>query len=128
MSFMATTRVAVLRGTTSNALGDEVETNTGGAVVDGLSDIPASLIERSKGVYDPATNTRRTVRVITCRLAVSVGHPTTGAIVPVALLEGDRIKDNVTGRIYALSEKTAVPRALSGQSSLTLDLKDTAST
>jgi hypothetical protein len=117
----------VLRGSSTNGLGDEVESNADASIVAGLSDIPASIIERSKGVYDPASNTRRTVRVITGRLAVSVGHPTTGAPTPVALLEGDRIKDKVTGRIYALSEKTAVPRALSGQSSLTLDLKDTAS-
>lgn len=127
MSFLATTRVAVLRGTTESPLGDEVETNDATAVVAALADIPASLIEKSKSVYDPASGARRTVRVITCRVPVSVGHPATGEPTVVELEEGDRIRDNSTGRIYAFAEYVAVPRALSGQSSLTLDLKATAS-
>lgn len=127
MTFLATTRIAILRGVTTNALGDDVEGNTDASIVSGLSDIPASLIERSKTVWDPASNTRRTVRVVTCRVPVAIGHPATGVSTPVVVLEGDRIKDNNTGRIYAFSEAVAVPRALSGQSSLTLNLEANAS-
>lgn len=121
---LATTRVAVLRGTTESPLGDEVETD---AVVTALRDIPASLIERSRNVFDPSSQTRRTVRVITCRIPSAVGHPDTGVITPVALQDGDRIRDNVTGRVYALSEQIVVPRSIAGQASITLDLKATAS-
>lgn len=127
MTFLATTRIAIIRGTTQNTLGDWVETNDDSAIVAALADIPASLVERSKSVYDPASGTRRTIRVITCRVPLSVGHPATGVVTPVALLEGDRVKDKSTGRIYAFDESMTVPRALSGQSSLTLDLRATAS-
>lgn len=125
--FLANTRVAVIRGITESTLGDEVETNGAEGIVAAFADMPAALTERSRSVFDPATGTRRTVRVITCRIPVSVGHPTTGVITPLVLLEGDRIKDNNTGRIYALDEHVAVPRNLAGMSSLTLDLKATAS-
>ncbi len=45
----------------------------------------------------------------------------------MTLEEGDRIKDTRTGRIYALDNFTTVPRTIAGMSSLTLDLRDTAS-
>lgn len=127
MTFLANTRVAVLRGSTTSPLGDEVDDNGAGSVVAAFADIPASLIERSRGVYDPATGTRRTVRVITCRVPASVPHPDTGVLNALVLEEGDRIKDTRTGRVYALNETVAVPRSLAGMSSLTLDLRDNAS-
>lgn len=127
MTFLATTRVAIIRGTTENALGDEVESNGNDAVVTALRDLPACLVETTKNVYDPATATRRTVRLVTCRVPAAITHPDTGAATPVQLVEGDRVRDNVTGRIYAFNEAKTVPRALSGQSSLTLDLRATAS-
>lgn len=127
MTLVANTRVAILRGSSENDLGDEVDNNSAGQIVAAYADMPASLIERSKSVYDPASGARRTVRVITCRVPVSVGHPDTGVPTAVVLEEGDRVKDTRTGRIYAFSEDTAVPRSLAGMSSLTLDLKDTAS-
>jgi hypothetical protein len=126
-AFLATTRVAILRGGEPDTLGDEIEDNDDGAIVEGLDDVPASIIETTKRVYDPSTGTRRTVRNITGRMPVQVGHPSTGEPVIVELQDGDRIRDNVSGRIYALSEHTDVARDLSGASSLTLDLKDTAS-
>lgn len=128
---LANTRVAILRtpgeggNDQTDALGDPLIDNSEDAIVDGLGDVPAGLIERQRSVWDPSTMTRRTVRVVTCRLPVSVGHPTTGAIVPMTLLDGDRIRDNNTGRVYALAEQTTVPHSLAGMSSLTLDLKDT---
>jgi len=124
--FLATTRVAVLRGTTTTDLGDDAEDNTDDALVDGLTDVPASLIERNKSVYDPASGTRRTVRVIVCRIPPSVPHPDTGVVTAVSLLEGDRIKDLRTGRVYAIDESVEIPRSLAGMSSFTLDLRDTA--
>ncbi len=122
--FLATTRIAVLRGTTESLLGDEVDDNTDAAVVDGLSSVPASLTQRSKSVWDPASQTRRTVRVITVQVLTAARHPETGARVPVVVLDGDRIKDLTTGNVYALRESTGVARNLAGQTSLTLDLID----
>jgi len=132
VTFLATTRVAVLRNDpdapgAESPLGDEVEQNDAGAIVPALADMPAELIERSKGVYDPATNTRRTVRYVACRIPVAVADAETGDRIEVALAEGDRLKDLRTGIIYAIEEHVAVPRSLAGQSSLTLDLRATAS-
>lgn len=127
MTFTATTRVGILRGTTTDALGDVVDNMTDSALVAILASVPASLIETSRNVYDPATGQRRTVRYMTCRLPATVAHPGTGARTPVTILEGDRVKDWSTGRIYALSEKVTVARSLAGQSSITLDLQDVTS-
>lgn len=126
MTFLATTRVAVLRGTAETALGDEVDANDAGNVVAALADIPASLIERSRSAYDPASGERRTVRVITCRIPTYVAHPSTGVRTAVVLEDDDRIKDTRTGRVYALKSTLYTPRSLAGMSSLTLDLRDTA--
>lgn len=120
---LATTRIAVIRGSEAHPMGFEVE---GTDPVPSLADIPASLIERSRGVWDPSTETRRTVRTMTCRLPVATPHPATGESVAVQLEEGDRIRDNRTGIIYAVNEKTEVPRSLAGAAHLTLDLKATA--
>lgn len=113
MTFLATTRASVLRGTTTDALGDEVDAN-GGSPVAGYDDLIASIVERRTSVYDPASGTRRTVRFYSCRLPYFV-----------VLAEGDRIKDNNTGEIFAITEKVTVPRSLAGQSSLTLKLTKT---
>ena len=111
MTFLATTRVAVIRGGSTDPLGDEIDANGGSAVV-GYESLPASIIERAKAVYDPASGTRRTVRVVTGRIPAGV-----------KLLEGDRIRDNTTRVVYAISESAAVARSIAGMSSLTLDLK-----
>lgn len=124
-TFLATTRVALLRGSTENALGDEIDDVGDGAIVDGLGDIPASLIEKSKRVQDPSTGTWRTVRYLRCQLPVSVGHPTTGAPLATSVQNGDRIRDNRTGYVYAIDERVQVSRTIAGTSSLTLDLRAT---
>lgn len=112
MTYLATTRGALMRGSTTNATGDEVDDT--GAPVAGWDDFPVGLVEKSKAVYDPASGTRRTVRVVAARVPVAL---------PVA--EGDRLRDNRTGIIYAIVEQVVVPRSLAGQSSRTLDLKRT---
>lgn len=111
MGYLATTRGAILRGTTTDALGDEIDAN-GGTPLIGFVDMPVGLVETSKDVYVPATGTRRTVRKLIARVDPRY--------VP---LEGDRLRDNRTGTIYAIDEHVAVPRSLAGQSSLTLDLR-----
>lgn len=106
---MATTRAALVRGTTINALEDEVDDNA--TPVEGFDDFAAAITETSRAVYDPASGERRTVRVVTGRVPANL---------PVQ--DGDRIRDNRTGTIYPIGEFTLVPRSVAGQSSLTLDL------
>jgi hypothetical protein len=108
---LATTRIAVLRGTTTNDLGDEVDSTE---PVDGLGDVPASLIEKSKGVQDEASGTWRSVRYLKCRVSPRLD-----------IREGDRIRDNRTGNIYFIDELTRTPRGIAGAGTLSLDLTDT---
>lgn len=111
---IATTRVAVLRtaAPTTDTLGDETYEND--TDVAGYEDLPASIIEASRTVQDPATGTVRTVRQYTGRLPGNI-----------ELREGDRIRDNRTGRIYSIVEDEHTPRGISGRSSLTLTLRRT---
>jgi len=114
MTFLATTKVALLRGTMLDH-GDEVDDNR---IPDALVTLPgnktatpASLIQKSKNVQDPSSGTWRKVSYMRCQLS-----PTT----PVQ--DGDRIIDLRTFIIYSITDSTAVPRSLAGQASLTLDL------
>ncbi len=120
---LATTRGALLRGTTEDALGDEFDNNTTplivrdekGNVIGDWSDFPLSLIERETREQDPASNTWRTVRYFAGRVPADV---------PVD--EGDRIRDNRDGKIYAVDSIRSEPRSLSGRSSVSLKLRRTA--
>lgn len=109
--YLATTRGSVMRATTSDVggHGDTLDSNL--VPVAGLSDAPISLVERSKGVQDPDTHTWRTIRYLECQ-------------VPPAwvLQQGDRIRDDRTGTVYAIASATRVPRSLAGQSSHRLEL------
>jgi hypothetical protein len=69
-----------------------------------MTNAPISLIERSKNVQDPDTHTWRTIRYLeaSCRR-----HG--------CLQRGDRIRDDRTGTMYAISSATRVPRSLAGQ-------------
>lgn len=79
------------------------------------SDFPLSLIERETREQDPASNTWRTVRYFAGRVPADV---------PVD--EGDRIRDNRDGKIYAVDSIRREPRSLSGRSSVSLKLRRTA--
>lgn len=109
---VATTRAALLRGTTTDELGDEVDTNT--APVPGFEDFPVSIIEKDATEFDQASATWRSVQKLIGRAAADV---------PVD--EGDRIKDLRDGRIYAVDNVRRTPRGLSGRSSVTMRLRRT---
>lgn len=108
---VATTRAALIRGTTTDDLGDEID---GASVVPGFSDFPISIIEREAREYDPDSNTWRTVRKLYGR--------TSWRITPAP---GDRIKDLRDDVVYAIGEITRTARGLSGRSSVTMGLKRT---
>lgn len=110
----ATTRGALLRGeTTEDVLGDEIEDNA--TPVATFEDFPISIIERDVREFDQASNTWRTIRRLFGRVPSNV---------PVQ--NGDRIRDNRDGLIYAVDGFTATPRGISGRSSVTLNLRRTA--
>lgn len=115
MTFLATTRGALLRGeTTEDALGDEVEDNGRNAIVKGFENFPLSIIERGSSEFDQASNQWRSIRILVGRVPANV---------PVD--EGDRIKDLRDGAIYALDNFKRTPRGISGQSSVSMTLRRT---
>lgn len=110
---LATTTAAIYRGTKPNGLGDDVDDNTTPVV--GLESFPASIIERSRRVQDPASGIWRSVRY-------SAGRPLDPSL---DIRDGDRLKDLTTGDIYAIDEITRTPRTLGGGATLLLDLRNT---
>ncbi|MET9517419.1 hypothetical protein [Streptomyces sp. NPDC002994] len=105
---IATTLVSVLRGTETDAFGDEKDTATVAA-----SGIPAELVESTRRAQEPATGTPRIIRTHICRVP-----PTTD------VTETDRIKDQVTAEIYIVVSVTKNANPVMAQP-LRLDLKRT---
>ncbi len=85
--------ISILRGTGVNALGDIVD-----ARIPVYTGIGAYLGERSKTVFDPATQTPRTVRSIVC-------------VVPswTDVFSSDQILDETSQYIYAIEDVTHPP-------------------
>jgi hypothetical protein len=112
---IATTRGELYRGTTQDALGDEVDDNsTPIEIRAGRTDFPVSIIEAERREYDEASNAWRTVRYYAGRVS---------AVVPVKA--GDRIKDLYSGAFYVVDEAERMARGISGRSSVTLTMKRT---
>jgi hypothetical protein len=85
MLAIATTRVSILRGTTTDGYLDVVDNGTVAA-----SGIPASLLEQTRSSTRRADRRPQTVRSYACRLPASTDiHP------------DDRIRDERTGLVYA---------------------------
>lgn len=108
MTALATTRVSVLRGTTTDVFGDEIDASTVRA-----SGIPASLIEASRQAQQPVTGTPRIIRSHVCR--VPPGTDVT---------EDDRIRDDMTSEVYIVVSVTRNANPVMAQP-LRLDLKRT---
>lgn len=87
MMGLATGRFSVLRGSTLNDYGDEVDGTT-----PALSGIGGSVIERSRKVFNPADGRVSTIRELTGRFP----HGTD-------IQDGDRIKDEKTGEIFVVA-------------------------
>lgn len=112
---LATTRAALLRGsTTENVFGDEVVDNSGAAIVADWDDFPVSIIERETREFDAASNAWRTVRYFAGRVPSDL---------PVD--DGDRIRDNVTGDVYAIVSFKRARRSLAGRAYTTIKLRRT---
>jgi hypothetical protein len=85
MMGMATTTISILRGTSTDAFGDEIDSATV------IATIPASIIEQSRVSWSPADGVRREVRTTTGRVA----HDTD-------IRPEDRVRDDRTGVLYAV--------------------------
>jgi hypothetical protein len=107
MLFHPTTTVNILRGTATNALGDEVD---GSGVV--ASGIPASVTESRRTVMTPGMDAPRVIRSYACRL------PATADVTV-----GDRVKDNGTGVIYTIDSSTRGATLAGGRADLRVDLR-----
>lgn len=107
--FLATTTAKVLRGVTTNSLGDEV---AGVAVVLGLEAVAVSIVEKARKVYDSASGELRTVRYVVGR--AQAGTP---------VVEGDRLLDNRTLKTYTVDAVTGGERNIAGAQPLVFDLR-----
>lgn len=105
---LATTTVSVLRGTATDAFGDETDLPTVAA-----SGIPASLMESGREAQEPVTGTPRIIRTHVCR--VPPGTDVT---------ENDRIRDEQTSEVYIVVSATRNANPVMAQP-LRLDLKRT---
>ncbi len=108
MTFLANTTVSILRGSQVDEYGDEVDADT---VVQ--TGIRASLLERTVTDLDRNTGGTRQQRRVTGRVATNVD-----------VREGDRIRDERTGAIYAIDTLTN-PTGFTHVSSIRLDLDRT---
>jgi hypothetical protein len=84
---LVTGRYSVLRGSTVNDYGDEVDSET---VVS--TDILGSVIERTKQVFNPDDGRVATVRFLTGRFDGRAD-----------IQDGDRIKDQKTGEVFVVA-------------------------
>lgn len=84
MNAVATTTVAILRGTSTDDFGDTVESTT--AVATG---VPASLIEQRRVVTTESDPQPRAVVFFTGRVSATTD-----------VTDGDRLRDERTGEIY----------------------------
>ena len=89
----ANTTVSILRGVSYDEYGDLQDDMA--AVTPG---IPAVLVETTQSVFDPATQTPRTVRAATCRVPAWTG-----------VLNTDQIRDDLTGSTYSIEDVTRPP-------------------
>jgi hypothetical protein len=103
----ANTTATVLRGTTVNQFGDEIDANT-----PFISGLPVTLIETGKSVQDPSTPTPRTIRQIYCNVPEWAG-----------ILNTDQIRDERTGDTYIIIGVTRPPTIIGAPVDTVLQLK-----
>jgi hypothetical protein len=90
MYAVASCLASILRGTTTDQFGDQVDTGT---VI--ATDVPALITEKSRTVYDPSTQERRIVRV--SRGAVQSDTD---------IRDNDQLRDYTTGITYMVQSVT----------------------
>ncbi|MEU6365765.1 hypothetical protein ABZ876_08410 [Streptomyces sp. NPDC046931] len=108
MQAIATTQISVLRGTTTDAWGDEQDTDT-----PVHTSIPAALTEQTRRVTTRDDPTPRIVRYAVARVAAGTD-----------VTDQDRVRDERTGAIYTVDTVSSMANpALTAD--LRLDLRRT---
>lgn len=92
MQAIATTRLTVLRGTTTDVYGDEQDTD---AVIQ--TGIPAALTEQSRRVTTRDNPTPRIVRYTVARVAAGTD-----------IRDQDRVRDERTGAVYIVDAPSSM--------------------
>lgn len=110
MNGWATTRGALLRGSVTDAFGDEVDVNTTPVAL--WDDFPISIIETNRNVQDATTGMWSSQAELIARV------PQRLPIEP-----GDRIRDNRADVIYEVSDISSVARGIAGWSSRSIALQ-----
>lgn len=95
---LANTTLTIMRGTAANAYGDL--SDVGAPISTG---VPAAVTEASKVVFDPATQTPRTIRTLKCVVAGWTD-----------ILDSDTIKDEATGNFYMVQDIQTQPTGPTG--------------
>lgn len=108
MQAIATTLVTILRGTTTDAYGDEQDTNTPVA-----TGIPASLTEQSRRVTTRNDPTPRIVRYAVARVPAATD-----------VTDQDRIRDERTGAVYIVDATSSMANPAAAPD-IRLDLRRT---
>lgn len=108
MQAIATTLLTVMRGTTTDAYGDEQDTDT--AVATG---IPASLTEQSRRVTTRDNPTPRIVRYAVARVTAGTD-----------IQDQDRLRDERTGAVYIVDAVSSMANPTAA-ADLRLDLRRT---
>ena len=103
----ANTTCTIYRGTTTNALGDVIDSNT-----PFMQGIPAILVETGRKTQDPSSPTPRTIRAIDCHLPDWV-----------QVLNTDRIYDERTRDTYIIIDVTRPPDIFGPAPGILLHLK-----
>jgi hypothetical protein len=108
MQAIATTRLTVLRGTTTDAYGDEQDTDTPVA-----TGIPASLTEQSRRVTTRDNPTPRIVRYAVARVTAGTN-----------IQDQDRLRDERTGAVYIVDAVSSMANPAAA-ADIRLDLRRT---
>jgi hypothetical protein len=108
----ATTTLSLLRGTRINDFGDEVDDDSGAAIV---SAVPGSLVEVSRRILDPVSG-------VWVEVSEMVARFTPGTFPAVA---GDRVRDETTAALYWVRRVKATPRSIGGLGALRLRMSRT---
>lgn len=100
--------LTIMRGTEVNRFGDETDVGT---VI--YEHVPAALTETARVTFDRASQTRRTVRTVTCVLS---GY--------TDVTDDDTLRDEVTGAAYLIESMQRQPALNGAPADLILTLRE----
>lgn len=109
MNGYATTYAALLRGSTTDAYGDEQDADT---PVEGWERFAVSIIEKSRSVQDPTTGTWGATSMLVAHVPARLPYQ-----------DGDRLRDLSAGITYAIDDSSGISRGIAGYSTRKMELR-----